>query len=252
MLERLGFGEVEYFPDVTFTLAAIMVAVFLFTRADIVYYENLFGFVPSHPQIYAFITYVFIHVDFTHIFFNVLFLIIAGMTIEKTLGRWTLLAVFFSSGFIAVIFDILGRVISGISFSAPFVGASGGIFGLVAVATLIKPMEKIPTILAVLALLPIGQWAIASSSVFNFSTSTQIVIDGLVAMAALSLLLFIPANVPFFVTLVLFLFSWMIIILLRLPSTVSNVGHLGGVVGALISFFIFGKKKSDSWRTGRV
>jgi membrane associated rhomboid family serine protease len=252
MFERFGFGDIEYFPDVTFTLSAIMIAIFLFTRTNIVYYENLFGFVPIHPQIYAFMTYMFIHVDFTHIFFNVLFLIIAGMAIEQTLGRWVFLAVFFASGNIAVIFDILGRFLSGISFSAPFVGASGAIFGVIAVATMLKPMDKIPTVLAVLALLPIGQWALASAGQLGLSESTQIVINGFVATIALLLVLFIPANVPFFVTIILFLFSWMIIILLRLPTTVSNLGHLGGVVGALISFFIFGKKKSENWRTGKV
>lgn len=245
ILERFGFGDIEYFPDVTFTLAAIMIAVFLFTRMDIAYYENVFGFVPLHPQIYAFITYMFIHVDFTHIFFNVLFLIIAGMTIEQTLGRWVFLAVFFSSGAIAVIFDILGRVLSGISFSAPFVGASGAIFGVIAVATMLKPMEKIPTVLAILALLPIGQWVLESAGGLNLSETTQIAIEGILAMAALILVVFIPSSAPFFVTTILFLFSWMVIILLRLPTTVSNVGHLGGVVGALISFAIFGKKKSE-------
>jgi len=242
MFERFGFGDIEDFPETTFTLAAIMFAVFLFTRTNISYYENVFGFVPLKPQIYAFFTYTFIHVDFTHIFFNVLFLIIAGIAIEETLGRWVFLAVYFSSGNIAVIFDILGRFLSGISFSAPFVGASGAIFGVIAVASLIKPMEKIPTVLALLSLLPLAQWLLSSLPGLGLTEQMNILIDGFLFMFALVFVFFLPANVPVFVSLIMFLFSWMVITLLRLPTAVSNLGHLGGVVGAIISFFIFGKK----------
>ena len=246
MFERLGFGEIEDFPMATFVLSAIMVAVFLFTRSNIVYYEDLFGFVPLHPEIYAFITYTFIHVDFTHIFFNLLFFVIAGIAIEDTLGSWVFLAVYFSSGNIAVLFDILGRFLSGISFSSPFVGASGAIFGVLAVAAFLKPMEKIPTIFAILALLPLIEWTISSFPGLGLSQLTSILVLGFAAMVLIMSLTFIPANVPVFMTLILFLFSWMVLIVLRLPTTVSNVGHLGGVVGGIASFFIFAKRKKQN------
>ena len=251
MLERFGLGDlgIEDFPEATFALSAIMVAVFLFTRTNIDYFENIFGFIPLHPQIYAFITYTFIHVDFTHIFFNVLFLLIAGIAIEQTLGKWVFLAIYFSSGNIAVIFDILGRFLSGISFSVPFVGASGAIFGVLAVAAFIKPMEKSPIIFALLALVPLAQWTISSIPGLGLTSQVDLLVTVAIVMAAMMLVFLLPGSVPVFLTMVMFLLSWMVIILLRLPTAVSNLGHLGGVVGGIASFFIFAKKSEDRKKT---
>jgi membrane associated rhomboid family serine protease len=241
MLKRLGLDEIENFPEVTFFLAALILAVFLFTRTELTHYENLLGFIPARPQIYTFITYTFIHVDFTHLFFNLLFLLIAGIAIEETLGKWVFLSVYFSSGNIAVIFDIIGRLLSGISFGAPFVGASGAIFGVMAVAALLKPSEKVPTILALLAFLPLIQWVLASQPTYDNFTSMLIL--STVGIVAIAIFFFIPAAVPVSLTMIFFLTAWMLVVLLRLPTQVSNLGHLGGVVGGIVSVFLFGKKQ---------
>jgi len=238
MLDRLGIVEIENFPEATFFLAAAMLAVFLFTRMDLAYYENLFGFIPARPQIYSFITYTFIHVDFTHIFFNVIFLLIAGLAIEETLGKWVFLSVYISSGNIAVIFDILGRFLSGISFGVPFVGASGAVFGVMAIAAIIKSSEKIPTILALLAFLPLIQWLLSSYSQLDSLTTLLIITTA--GIVFLLLIFFIPSTVPVWLAMIWFLIGWMIIVLLRLPTQVSNLGHLGGVVGGIVSVFLFG------------
>ncbi|HLC39569.1 MAG TPA: rhomboid family intramembrane serine protease [archaeon] len=238
MLDRLGLGEIEDFPEATFFLSALILAVFLFTRMDLAYFENVFGFIPAHPQIYAFLTYTFIHVDFVHVFFNLVFLLIAGIAIEETLGKWVFLSVYFSSGNIAVIFDILGRFLSGISFSVPFVGASGAIFGVMAIAALIKSSEKVPTILALLAFLPLIQWSLSSYSQFDYLTT--LLVTTTTGIIFLFIVFFIPSAVPVSLAMILFLISWLVVILLRLPTQVSNLGHLGGVVGGIISVFLFG------------
>lgn len=244
MFERLGLGEIEDFPEATFFLCALTLAVFLFTRTDLAFYENLLGFVPAHPQVYSFITYTFIHVDFSHIFFNLVFLLIAGITIEETLGKWVFLSVYVSSGNIAVIFDILGRFISGISFSVPFVGASGAIFGVMAVAALLKPTEKVPMLLAILAFIPLAQWSLTSQYFqYSFTGVESIFLASIIGIAGILLLLFVTSTVPVSLTMIFFLVSWMIVILLRLPTQTSNLGHLGGVIGGIISVFLFGKKE---------
>lgn len=254
MLERF---DIEDFPEATFILSAIVLAVYLFTQNNLLFYEDVFGFVPAHPTIYTLTTYTFIHASFDHIFFNILFLIIAGIAIEETLGSLTFLAIYFSSAYFAVIFDILGRFLSGffdimshacsgpllscVNFGGPFIGASGAIFGVMAVASLIKPLEKIPTILVILAVIPFVQLYIQYQTQLGYFTS--IFITAFVFIVALTIFFMSPGTVPIFVGLIVFLFSWIFVILLGVGGSVSNVGHLGGVLGGIVSYFIFAKIK---------
>jgi len=258
MLESLKRNfTIEDFPQMTFILAAIMLAVFLFTRTDIIFYENVFGFVPARPQIYAFTTYIFIHANFTHIFFNLLFLIIAGIAIEERLGALNFLAIFFASGYVAVMFDIFGRFITAffdvfnkictgsflscVNFGGPFVGASGAIFGVMAVASMIKPFDKIPTVLVVIAFLPVAQYYYAYQT--NFDYFTTILVSTFLALVAISIFFISPGTVPILVGMIAFLLSWIFVILFNSSGGVSDAGHLGGVIGGIISYFIFAKSK---------
>jgi len=249
--------SIEDFPEITFILGAVILAVFLFTSSDVSYYEKLLGFIPARPQIYSFITYTFVHANFTHMFFNLLFLIIAGIAVEEFLGPWVYLSIYFSSGFIAIMFDIFGRFISAffslmnnscagpflrcVNFGGPFVGASGAIFGVMAVASLTKPMEKVPTILVVLAFLPLAQIYLQFQAHFDYFTS--LFISSFVLIVALSIFFISPTTVPILVAMICFLFSWIFIILLNSSGDVSNFGHLGGVLGGLLSYFVFSKTK---------
>jgi membrane associated rhomboid family serine protease len=249
--------EVEDFPEITFILSAVIFAVFLFTQNNLSFYEDAFGFIPASPQIYSLITYTFIHASFDHVLFNILFLVIAGIVLEETVGSWAFLAIYFSSGFFAVLFDILGRFLTGFfdimnnacagsvlactNFGGPFIGASGSIFGVMAVASMIKPQEKIPTILVVLALIPFVQLYAQYQAHIEYFTS--LFVTATVLILALTIFFLSPGTVPIFVGLLAFLFSWIFVILLGIGGSVSNVGHLGGVLGGLISYFIFTKIK---------
>lgn len=247
-------GE-ESFPLVTFTLAAGMIAIFLFTSSNIQYYENLFGFVLSRPvdssstkamltsmayKMSTLITYSFIHADITHLFFNLIFLVVGGLAVEEVLGKAVFLSVYVASANIAVVFDIVGRLISKVSFSSPFIGASGAIFGVLAIAALIKPEEKAPKFLIVPVLLAIYLILYYKNLAVPFMSWSYL--DVLMMSLSFSLTLlpfFLPINM---VTLV-FIAYWMVAVFLNLAPGVSNVGHLGGVLGGIAAFFIFAKSK---------
>jgi membrane associated rhomboid family serine protease len=240
--------ERENFPLVTFILAVMMIAVFLFTSNDILYYENLFGFVPISPKIYTLITYSFIHVDAMHLFFNLVFLLVAGLAVEEYLGRFAFFSIYISSANLAVIFDIIGRFISNISFTSPFVGASGAIFGVLAIAALIRPDEKIPTFLNVLVFIsvilsfyPYLQLFLAYQTIFD--PQAFLFLSAVLMMSVASVLIFLPSFPPLYVVTLIFIINWAIIIFFNLSPSVSNVGHLGGVIGGISSFFIFAKAK---------
>jgi membrane associated rhomboid family serine protease len=238
-------GE-ENFPLVTFILSAAMVAVFLFTANNILYYENLLGFIPLSPKAYSLITYSFIHVDIIHLFFNLVFLLVAGLAVEQALGRFVFFSVYLSSANIAVIFDIVGRFISKVSFTSPFVGASGAIFGVLAIAALIRPDEKIPTFLNLLVFAAILlSFSPYLQLFYNYQRILEpqvfMLVSTVLIMLAASVIAFLPSFPPLYIVTLIFIINWAIVVFFNLSPGISNVGHLGGVMGGMVSFFLFAK-----------
>lgn len=247
----------EDFPEVTFILAAVIFAVFLFTRTQIDFYETAFGFIPARPQIYTLVTYLFVHANFTHVVTNLIFLIIGGLALEEAVGPTVFTAIFFVSGFFAVMFDILGRFLTAIfnvmssaclgpflscvNFGGPFIGASGAIFGVMAVASMVKPFEKVPTLLVLLAFIPLAQ--IYYEYQMNLNYFTTILVTSFLALVAFAIYFISPATIPIIAATVAFLVSWIFIILLNASGGVSNVGHLGGIIGGIVAYFLFAKSK---------
>ena len=228
-------------PVVTIILSVLILASYLFTASNLKSYEYLLGFVPSRPTIFSFVTYTFIHIDAAHLIGNLVMLIIAGLAIERYVGKASFLSIYIASGCIAAIFDILSRYMLGISMRLPFVGASGSIFGLVAVASLVKPMERIPTFLVILTLLPIFQLVIG----LPIFSEQKVFITILIFLAAVfAIVLYtLPHFLPLFVAALIFIISWVIFLAFKLPTTASNIGHLGGLIGGFVFMFAFPREK---------
>lgn len=244
----------EEFPVLTTLLSILLLAVFLFTsnfgeklfnpeaESNLAYYQNLLGFVPARPKIYSLITYTFIHADFFHLLGNLIFLMIAGLALEKHIGKIPFLSIYISSGCVAATFDIINRLLLGISMYAPFVGASGSIFGLMAVASLTRPMEKIPSFLVLLSFLPLFQLLIIGINVFAGQLSSFVWFFFLPFLVFGFLLL--PRHLPIFFATILFVISWILFLVLNLPVMSSHLGHLGGLLGGFLSMYLFPKQKS--------
>jgi membrane associated rhomboid family serine protease len=244
----------EEFPFVTTLLSILLIAAFLFTtniterifnpeaKSPLEYYENLLGFVPARPKIYSLLTYTLIHVDIFHLFGNLIILVIVGLALEKHIGKIPFLAIYISSGCIAATFDIINRLLLGISMEAPFVGASGSIFGLVAMASLTRPMEKVPTFLILLTFLPLLQILIAIPLAIFTEQASRVALLFFVPFFAFALL-FLPGRLPMLFASILFIISWIIFLVLNLTPA-SHIGHLGGFLGGLIGMFLFPKEKS--------
>lgn len=121
-------------PVVTYTILAVTVLIYLLQIAT----ENfllgtdlpaLYGMKINEliveGQFWRLITPVFLHGSILHIAFNMYALLIFGPGLERFYGHWRYLALYFVSGF-------AGNVFSFLFSSAPSLGSSTAIFGLLA------------------------------------------------------------------------------------------------------------------------
>ncbi|MFL7890791.1 MAG: rhomboid family intramembrane serine protease [Anaerolineales bacterium] len=120
-------------PVVTYTLLVITIIIFLLQSAG----EYIFGYdlvanlgmkvneLILNGQYWRFITPIFLHGSILHVGFNMYALYIFGPGLERYYGHWRFLLLFFLGGF-------AGNVFSFVFSSAPSLGSSTAIFGLLA------------------------------------------------------------------------------------------------------------------------
>jgi membrane associated rhomboid family serine protease len=135
---------------VTIALIALNLLVFVFEftlgprtlNAFIEYY----GLVPDHFQVSRIFTSMFLHGGWMHVLGNMWFLWIFGDNIEDLLGHGKYLAFYLLCGIVAA----LGQVIANPYSTAPMVGASGAIAGVMGAYLIKFPRARIVTLVFVL------------------------------------------------------------------------------------------------------
>ena len=83
------------------------------------------------------VTYIFLHAGFQHLMTNMFVLFTVGRAVEKGVGARRFSLIYLGSGVLAG----LAHVAMNPHSSIPVVGASGAIFGLIAVLLLLMPFE---------------------------------------------------------------------------------------------------------------
>lgn len=236
-LEDLG----KNFPVVTFLIATTCLVIFLFTYKDLVYYQNLLGYVPASPRIHSLITYSFLHANIPHLLANLIMLILLGLVLENSIDYFSYTLVYLTSGVVSAVFDTLSRSVFSINASLPFIGASGAIFGLAGVAILIKPYEKLPSALVVLFVIPLIMLAINSPQIIEnpFILLLTFMFIGLLSVLVLFQIPSLPTIAVFFYYTI---FTLTFMVIEGFAGNISYIGHLGGLLGGIISFFLFCRK----------
>jgi len=87
-------------------------------------------------------TSLFLHAGWVHLIGNMWFLWVFGEGLEDELGHWRYLAFYFFCGFFSCIFHILAAS----SLTAPLIGASGAIAGVLGGYMLLRPKSPIHTL----------------------------------------------------------------------------------------------------------
>jgi len=98
-----------------------------------------FGLWPigEHFMPWQVVTYAFIHGSFNHLFFNMLGLWMFGSELEQIWGRNRYLTFYFASVLAAAVTQLVVNAVLG--STAPTVGASGGLFGLLLAFAMVFP-----------------------------------------------------------------------------------------------------------------
>jgi len=122
----------------TLLLIAICVIVFIYT----VYvggeeFINEFGFSGSNlfSKPWTLVTSIFLHGGITHLLSNILVLFFFGSAVEKEM-KWKMLLIFFLGAFAGSFVSLFFY-----SWDTICIGASAGIFALIGVGMLVKPLD---------------------------------------------------------------------------------------------------------------
>jgi membrane associated rhomboid family serine protease len=91
--------------------------------------------------VWQLLTFQFMHAGWLHLIFNGVAIFFFGRSVETILGRGRFLAVYFSSGIIGGVVQMLFALMFQ-SFDAPVVGASAGAYGLVAAFAVLHWTER--------------------------------------------------------------------------------------------------------------
>lgn len=132
-------------PYVTYALIAVMVLIHLYLslipREETLLLYETYSLFPVRLfdglMLDTLLTYAFLHGNWVHLIVNCVSLLGAGVIVENDIGHLKFLGAFISSGVIAGLSHSLLNPPS----TVPIIGASGAIFGVIAVLFLLMPFK---------------------------------------------------------------------------------------------------------------
>ena len=93
------------------------------------------------------LTFQFMHGGIWHLLLNCFAIYMFGRAVEETLGRRRFLILYFASGVIGGLFQVLAALLAPNQFSGAVVGASAGAFGLTAAFAMLYPNRPLTLLL---------------------------------------------------------------------------------------------------------
>jgi membrane associated rhomboid family serine protease len=136
----------ETLPWVTWTLAAVLIAITACTYHNLQAVADQFGLVPADPWRHGGVTWItnfFLHAGAMHVLGNVYFLLIFGDNVEDYLGRARYVILLTLAWIVGDIAHVVGQIHS----EVPCIGASGGISGIIVFYALQFPRARLGIII---------------------------------------------------------------------------------------------------------
>jgi membrane associated rhomboid family serine protease len=112
------------------------------------------------------LTFQFLHGSRWHFVFNMLGLFMFGRTVEEMVGKRHFLKIYFASGFLGGILQMILGFIFPDTFGLPVVGASAGVFGLAAAFARLEPAREILVFFVLPVRASICLWVATAVAIF--------------------------------------------------------------------------------------
>jgi membrane associated rhomboid family serine protease len=267
-----------FFERISLTTRLIILNVLLFIvfysliSAGILSFEDV-ALTPlvvlSGSSLWTFISSMFMHSGITHLLFNMISLFFIGTLLERIIGRKRYFWFYMISGiFAGLIFVLLSGFFGGSSLGAKLfgdpgvlgVGASGAIFGLVGVLSVLIPNKKISLIAGPLIAIIFSSFlsnAFPGSALVGFLEIifTIYIFASIFAIFSFNPRMYkisLPLEMPFWLIPLIAIIP-LVVIGLFVDLPIGNSAHFGGLLVGLIYGFYLKKKypqkvrKISSW-----
>lgn len=127
----------KFFDKISLKLLAAIVLVFVLQQFVPGLTELLY-FNPKAPNLWMFVSSIFLHGSIMHLFFNGFALLMFGPYLEAKIGSRNFLAMFLATGIFGNLLYFAAAII-GIIPLTPALGASGAIYGILGMLAMIEP-----------------------------------------------------------------------------------------------------------------
>lgn len=102
----------------------------------------------QHGYVWQLLTFQFLHADILHLLLNAMGLFSFGFAVEEALGKKRFVLLYLFSGVMGGLIQVLGQFVLPAAFGlGGVVGASAGLFGLIAVFALMAPEQNLTVFL---------------------------------------------------------------------------------------------------------
>jgi membrane associated rhomboid family serine protease len=150
MVLELEDDKVPFYTQyVSVAIIIINIIVFVVQLLDPTGYMFVYeaAFIPRDffegRRYWTIITSMFMHGDFLHILFNMWFFFVVADNCEKAMGHLYFLITYIVSGIVAALLHALFTLLVPFMLDIPTLGASGAIFGIIAVYGILFPKNKL-------------------------------------------------------------------------------------------------------------
>ena len=145
---KISQRKTSFFNSLSVTSVLILINIITFILFTILISMNVIpiDFVALKPSnilqgayLWTFLTSMFMHAGFFHLFVNMLSFLFIGSLVEKILGKKRYIYFYIISGILAGLFFVFSSLVLSVDMNTFAVGASGALFALVGLLTLLTP-----------------------------------------------------------------------------------------------------------------
>lgn len=142
MRQKNGYAWKETIATIVFIVINVLLFIMSAFNGDLLYNEGAFSlwYLLKEQEWWRLITSMFLHADAEHLAGNMLMLYLAGELVEKYIGKWKFVVLYFFSGICGSLLYAAYELKTNVF--ADSIGASGAVFGVIGALFIIVARHK--------------------------------------------------------------------------------------------------------------